>query len=417
MTSVATSLPLTETVAPADQAELIDVVRRAYETETPLYPLGGGTAQQYGLTARQAGLGVSLARVSKVVDYPAADMTITVESGIRMSALAEQLSAHQQRLPIDVPQAAEATLGGVIATNFSGPFRYGHGTIRDYVIGISAVDGRGTSFKGGGRVVKNVAGYDFCKLLTGSLGTLAIISQITLKLKPRPAASAWLACDVVDFDEAESLLAALVNTRTMPVAIELLTGPAWQDDPALGSLDKSCCARLAVGVEGSRDEVAWMLGQLASEWQEPGIEAPITLEADAAAAFHQRLVDFSIPAEAPLVVKLNVRPSATCDMMQLLKGLDRRVSIQAHAGNGIVLARFSEFSPADAARLLIRELQPAAIAAGGQAVVWSCPASDELTRQAIWGATRSDFGMMRAVKQQFDPKNLLNPGRFVYGTL
>ena len=115
---------------------------------------------------------LDLTGLNRIVDYTPRDMTIVVEAGVRMADLAATLAAEGQHLPIDVPRAGEATIGGVVATNWSGPRRYGHGTIRDYVIGIHAVDGRGTPFKGGGRVVKNVAGYDFCKLLTGSLGTL-----------------------------------------------------------------------------------------------------------------------------------------------------------------------------------------------------------------------------------------------------
>src|SRR6185369_14097741 len=118
--------------------------------------------------------------------------------GITMQALAELLAKERQRLPIDVPQAEQATIGGVIATNWNGPRRFGEGTVRDYVIGISAVDGRGQPFKGGGRVVKNVAGYDFCKLLTGSLGTLGIITQLSLKVKPRTECTAAIQCDCAD---------------------------------------------------------------------------------------------------------------------------------------------------------------------------------------------------------------------------
>src|SRR6185295_19830055 len=121
------------------------------------------------------------------------------------------LATERQRLPIDVPQAERATVGGVIATNWNGPRRFREGTVRDYVIGISAVDGRGQPFKGGGRVVKNVAGYDFCKLLTGSFGTLGVITQVTLRLKPIPDQSALLACTVPDLAAAEKLLSALIT--------------------------------------------------------------------------------------------------------------------------------------------------------------------------------------------------------------
>ncbi|OYV80387.1 MAG: hypothetical protein B7Z73_19035, partial [Planctomycetia bacterium 21-64-5] len=177
-------LPLTATVEPATQSELVEQVRAAFGSDTPLYPIGGGTSLGYGVPPKQKGLGVRLTGLNRIVDYPARDMTITVEAGITMSVLAAELAREGQRLPVDAAQSDRATLGGLIATNFSGPRRYGYGTLRDYVIGISAVDGRGTPFKAGGRVVKNVAGYDLCKLLTGSLGTLAVISQVTLKVRP-----------------------------------------------------------------------------------------------------------------------------------------------------------------------------------------------------------------------------------------
>src|SRR6185503_9080468 len=115
-----------------------------------------------------------------------------------------------------VPRAATATIGGVVATNWNGPRRYGHGTIRDYVIGIHAVDGRGTPFKGGGRVVKNVAGYDFCKLLTGSLGTLAVVTQLALKVKPRSEYSTTILCESADLSVADNVLNALANLETPP---------------------------------------------------------------------------------------------------------------------------------------------------------------------------------------------------------
>lgn len=154
MTAVADSLPLTETLTPTDPAALAAVVAHAYASGTPVYPIGGGTSLDFGLSASQAGIGLSLAGLNRVIDYPARDMTITVEAGITMAQLAARLATERQWLPVDVPRPASATLGGVIATAFSGPRRYGYGTMRDYVIGISAIDGRGTPFKAGGRELK-----------------------------------------------------------------------------------------------------------------------------------------------------------------------------------------------------------------------------------------------------------------------
>jgi glycolate oxidase FAD binding subunit len=159
-------LPITQTITPASPAQVADAVRRYHDNETPVYPVGGATALDYGLTPKRPGTALSLSGLQAVVDYPARDMTVTVEAGMRVAELSRILAREGQQWPIDVPRADNATVGGVIATNTNGPRRYGYGSVRDYVIGINAVDGSGRPFKGGGRVVKNVAGYDFCKLLT-----------------------------------------------------------------------------------------------------------------------------------------------------------------------------------------------------------------------------------------------------------
>ena len=309
MSTTLETLPLSDTKTPETQEDLAAVVREAVGSETAIYPIGGGTSLEYGMPVTQKGWGVSLAGLKRCVDYPARDMTITVEAGITMAELTATLATENQRLPIDAAQAETATLGGVVATNFSGPRRFGSGTMRDYVIGISAVDGRGTLFKGGGRVVKNVAGYDFCKLLTGSLGTLAIISQVTLKVKPIPEASAFLTCDVQSFEQAEKLLAALITSQTTPAAVELLSGPAWDDSAELGPLSRGAVVRLLVGLEGTRAEVSWMLEQLASEWQALGVQAYRTIPPETAPEVWRRLTEFPVEGDAPLVLKVNVRPS------------------------------------------------------------------------------------------------------------
>lgn len=387
-------------------------MRAAYADGMPIYPIGGGTSLEYGLAAKKQGLGLSLANINRLIDYPARDMTVTVEAGIAMSMLAELLAGERQWLPIDTPQPEQATLGGVIATAFSGPRRYGWGTMRDYVIGIRAVDGRGMVFNAGGRVVKNVAGYDFCKLLTGSLGTLGVITQVTLKIKPIPEASAFVVCGVPDLVAAERVLASLVHTRTAPAAIELLAGPQWEQsviNPALGS-----AAQIAVGVEGTASEVAWMTGQLSTDLAAQSGTNIRTLRDEEARELWARLRDFPAAAGSPLVVKASIRPSAVTGFVHRLLRLDPSVSIQAHAGNGIVIAQFNEFESANVSRQLVGDLQPAAQAAGGHIVVLSSTFGGDLTRQAWWGAATDATHWMQSVKKQFDPKGLLNPGRYIY---
>jgi FAD/FMN-containing dehydrogenase len=157
--------------------------------------------------------------------------------------------------------------------------------------------------------------------------------------------------------------------------------------------------------------VAWQTRQLAADWTQAGVPAAEidSYSADQAGAVWQALVE--VPHGRPLIIKANLRPSAVTSFMQLILQLDPAAYVQAHAGNGIVVAGLSAFSVSDAGRVLVQTLQPAAQAAGGNAVVWSC-SSGELTRQASWGAIPA-AGIMRSVKNQFDPKGLLNPGRFV----
>ena len=252
---------------PATQLELSRFVAENAQIERcTLCPVGGRTAMHYGFSAAAPGVQVAMSQLDRVVDYPARDMTITVEAGLRIDALQATLASERQRLPIDIAQPERATLGGALATNTSGPRRYGHGTFRDYVIGISAVDAAGRLFKAGGRVVKNVAGYDICKLLVGSRGTLAIVTQVTLKLRPLPETSAqvWLTHDT--FDQIEDRLARLLVSQSRPVAIEVLNPAAAALIVASARVELPANAPvLCVGVEGSRHEVDWQLESLSQE--------------------------------------------------------------------------------------------------------------------------------------------------------
>lgn len=415
MSTANQQLPLSETATPESQDALAGLVACCHKEATPIYPLGGCTALDFGLPAADAGLGVSLAGLNRVVDYPIRDMTITVEAGITMASLAETLTTGGQRLPIDVPCSEHATLGGVIATNTSGPRRFGSGTIRDYVIGISAVDGRGVPFKGGGRVVKNVAGYDFCKLLTGSMGTLGVISQVTLKVRPIPQDAACVVCSLENWDQARRLMTNLTTTKTTPSAVEILQGPSWQDDAALGVVEPGTLGRMAVAFEGTAVEVAWLVERLESEWRELGVTSLGRVASDELPGLWSRLTEFPTADGAALVVKCTGLPSKTAALIESLSSIDSAVEIQSHAGNGVVIARFTAANDAGSFVQVMQErIQPAAATAGGSAVVFGGDAAKELPSESMWGSETPAWSLMRSVKSQFDPKNILNRGRFIF---
>lgn len=409
MATLASPLPLQTTYAPASAEEAVDAMQTAISARTPIYPLGGRTALGFGSATKAAGIGLSTEKLTRVVDYPARDMTITVEAGITMSTLQQTLAAERQYLPIDAAQPDAATLGGMIATNFSGPRRYGAGTLRDYVIGISAVDGHGTLFKAGGRVVKNVAGYDFCRLLIGSLGTLAVVTQATLKVKPIPAASVLVAINVDSATQAEALLTALVHSRTTPTSIELLAGA-----------EISSAYRLIVGLEGTGAEVAWMIEQLKTEWRSATPAEPKVITDAPAEELWRSLIDFGAtgpsvaasPAKSGLVFKLNVPPSHVVAICEQVKSAFPAASLLARAGSGIILVAIGETPTHELVKPLVQTLHPAVALVGGQCLLWQCSAPEEFTRQLAWGPLRSDNAVMRKLQKQFDPYGLLNPGRF-----
>lgn len=407
-------LPITQTVTPASQTELADVVRRFHDREMPLYPVGGATALDYGLPAKRPGAALSLAGLQAVVDYPARDMTVTIEAGMRVAELARVLAREGQQWPIDVPRAEQATVGGVIATNTNGPRRYGYGSVRDYVIGIHAVDGTGRPFKGGGRVVKNVAGYDFCKLLTGSLGTLGVVTQTTLRLRPLPETSAWRGCAVADLETLDRLLDALSASRTAPVAIEVLTGPAWAAAPRLAPLAAGGAYWVLVRYEGSEPEVAWQLEQLDGECRAAGATLSHVWRGDDADGWLRELAEFPQAAPAPLVAQATVRPSGTVPLFRAFASVDPRVSLLAHAGNGVVVARFSEFPAGGLSRSLVGRVQPEALRYDGAVKILANPGGQEMAPHTVWGAGGTPLEVMMSVKRQFDPRHVLNPGRFVF---
>lgn len=411
-------LPLIETITPTDAAGVAAAIAEAGRADNAVYPIGGGTSLGYGARPTKAGVGLSLEKLNRIVDHPARDLTITVEAGLTIAALKKKLAAERQRLPVDIAQADRATVGGAVACSPSGPRRYRWGTMRDYVIGIHAVDGTGTEFSGGGRVVKNAAGYDLCRLLTGSMGTLAVVTQVTLMVKPMAETSAAMACDVADWDVAERLLAALVRTETLPVAIELLAGPTWQNDAALGPMAAGAVARLLVGFEGTTPEVDWMLESLGKQWSDCGVASRTIVSGNPIEPLYARVTEFPVvSADAngatPLVVQLSVLPSATVATVRRLREIDPKASFAVHAGSGVIRGRCA-VAAADARAMLRERLRPLVASAGGAMVVLAQPTGSELDIESVWGPPGDGATVMRAIKDRFDPKNLLNPGRFVF---
>lgn len=393
--------------------EIGELVRRAATDRTGIYPLGGRTMLGFGNRPTKPGIGVDLRALDQVIDYPARDMTITVQAGITVARLQAILAPENQRLPIDVPRADVATLGGILATNSSGPRRYGYGTLRDYVLGISAVNDEGQVIKAGGRVVKNVAGYDLCKLYTGSLGTLGVITQVTLKLRPRAEEQAivTLSCPP---EKLGGVLEQLQRSRTRPVCIDVLNPAAVEWLKIHGLCVQRGGWLVIVGYEGNAEAVQWQVQELMREMAKA--EALQAHVGESGLPWWNGLTQFlSLTKEErdTLTFRANLLPSATAAFCREVDALPAGAQLQAHAGNGIVIGHLGPINQEQAVAML-GEVREHAGRHSGRVVILRCPSAwkDNVN---VWGPSGGDAGLMRAVKDKLDPRRIFNPGRFVDG--
>jgi glycolate oxidase FAD binding subunit len=393
-------------------AALRDLVRECSDAGSAVYPQGGGTVGDIGVLPARDGIALDLCSLTQLIDYPARDMTITVQAGITLAELDKILAVENQRLPIDVPRADRSTLGGAIATNASGPRRYGFGTFRDYVIGISVINDRGEEVKAGGRVVKNVAGYDLCKLYIGSFGTLGIITQVTLKLKPRSEEQAIIA---IGCDDPEPLLDLLAQSRTRPVCLDLLNrGAVSRINSEPAGLFPDSPWLVAVGYEDNRETVSWQVQQLIREVPTAAARYLDVRAGAAATPVWRALTDFPARDDGVLTFKANLLPHATADFCRAALTLHDGVSLQAHAGNGIVIGHILGDLTKERADAMLTTLLDTAAAAEGNMILLRCP-TDWRSTLPVWGRPRGDWALMRTVKEKLDPKNIFNPGCFVDG--
>jgi glycolate oxidase FAD binding subunit len=385
---------------PATVADVCGIVKEARAAKQGVYPVGGRTTLDVGLPPTKPGVALDTTAMNRVIDYPARDMTITAQAGITLAALQAELAKEGQWLPVDVPQPEKATLGGAIALNKSGPRRYGYGTLRDYVIGISFVTDDGVEVKAGGRVVKNVAGYDLMKLQIGAVGTLGVVTQVTLKVKPKPEASAAVVfgCDAKHVPE---VLDRLHGSASRPVAVELLNPLAW----AAGGgqpLGSTAGWVVAAGFEEKSVTVKWQVEKLLDELK----SAPVRDVTEVPGSVWASLAGLSRRPESRLIWKVAVQPSRVWEVTTTMTPH----LVHAHALNGVVwLHAPDEFAAGPDDPKLTAVAQRVELA-GGHTVAWRCPPEWKKSLP-VWSKQPAAWELMRTVKKTLDPDTVFNPGR------
>ncbi len=386
---------------PTTALELGELVR----VNTAVYPRGGGTHSHIGGVPTQPGIVVDMTAMNRIIDYPARDMTVTLQAGATLAELQKLLKIENQWLPIDVPNPESATVGGSMAVNANGPRRLSQGTWRDAVIGIRFVSDEGIESKGGGRVVKNVAGYDLMKLHIGALGTLGIITEVTLKVKPRPEASSFVVFGVPTSAVAPTL-DRLHASNSRPVAIELLNRAAVKK---LGmSLPVTEPWLIACGFEEKAATVAWQIATLQEESKGTPLRDLAVIEGDAAAKLWTALTALQSGGEDYSTVKFNIRPSAVAALALKADATHSQAVVHAHAGNGIAFVHIPNEPKPDRLSTILQEL--ASDRKEDNIQILHCPHAWK-TGLPVWGHDRGDRRLMGTIRATLDPRRVFNPGR------
>lgn len=398
-----------QVAVPTDRVEAAAWVVRAREAGWGLVARGTGSQLDFGFPPQRLDLVLSTERLNRVVDYQPDDMTVTVEPGVPLSALQTLLATRGQFLPLDPPGAERTTLGGVVATAASGPWRAAYGTPRDWLIGCRVVGSDGKEVRGGGQVVKNVAGYDLPKLYTGSFGTLGLLTELTFKVMPKPAAQGCVLVHLPSPRAVEALLASTLDSDVQPAALELLHRQVVEDAGGEGDADHDWIV-LAQFLH-VQDAVEWQQEQfLALARKADGAGAPLSPERGAALLAAAR----EFPYAHAFTARLGTTSSRTAEVAARAADISRRHGlpprIACHAATGQIFVG----GEGETVGALVRELRDLAQQHGATCLFPRLPAP---LWGAVdpWGEPGPELRLLRGLKQVLDPTNLFSPGRFVGG--
>jgi glycolate oxidase FAD binding subunit len=391
---------------PETSEQVAAALRICSEAGAAVAAWGGGTAMQIGNPPHNINVVLGLGRLNRVVEHDDANLTVTVEAGIGLSRVQQTVAGRKQFLAFNPPYAEHATVGGIIATNLNGPRRSYYGSVRDLVIGMKVVLVSGEQIKAGGKVVKNVAGYDMCKLFVGSLGTLGIITEATLRMAPIPETAATVVATGT-LPLVWQLADALCRSKLLPSAVFILSPEADKVD----NLEQSGW-HLAVCCEGFEKNVARQLKDAQDMAKGIGLDTEILKVSDHC-GFWDEVCNFPLQA-GRLVYRITVPCASTLAIIQTIHSwpmMDFRPRIVSDTTMGIIWLSLD--AKQDAIKWFAK-----LVAEGqehrGHAVLLAAPTNLKADVD-VWGPAPPTLSLMRGIKRQFDPKNLLSPGRFVGG--
>jgi len=409
-----------EVVAPETDEALADLVKNLAKEQRRFVVAGSGTKLRWGdLPKAPSVTVVQTTGLDQITDHDPANLTVSVQSGVRYAALQRALGEHGQWLPLDSPWGGDATLGGIVAAAACGPRRYGYGAPRDLVLGVRLVLPDGSQVHFGGKTVKNVAGYDVTKLLVGSYGTLGLLTEVTFRLRPLPQEERSLVLTFATPDSLDVAVEAVLRSPDPVVAVEALGTRATGLLRSEGAPVPDGAYLLALRLEGTRPVLQAAVDRLASDLgpEAVGGKAAV-LESSDSAAFWNKIerLFYSGWQQAKAVLKLRGPVRNAVGVLAALEPVEAGLA-WVGAGTGVGYLKID--SPEVDLVSLFREVRSVLgpLRARVDLLAADPAAKRELSQAGIplWSVSDTLLARMRDVKKIFDPGNLLAPGRFVGG--
>jgi len=388
-------------VEPGTIEETSEVMKLASRRGLAVSPRGGGTKMGLGNPPRRVDLILSTARMNGIIEHVPGDQIARTQAGLRLQDLQESLAESYQMLGVDPPEEG-ATIGGVVAANASGLRRLRYGTVRDLIIGIKVVLADGTVAKAGGKVVKNVAGYDLSKLFTGSLGTLGIIAEANFRLHPIRESARTVFVKVDDYKEIPDVAQALTHSSFSQFVLDALE-MRWEND-------RGVIAALFEGIEPAAEAQSSAAAELLRSHGEANV-----LGKDDGDEFWDSFARRPW-ATGDVALKVGAPPADLAAVLDSVIGAAERAGVEArlsgHAGTGVTFAGLS--GEDDGLVDVVEEVREIRVRRGGSVVVQEAPLAIK-ERLDVWGPAGDYLGLTRRVKEKFDPGYIMNPGRFLGG--
>ncbi|MFN0121088.1 MAG: FAD-binding oxidoreductase [Blastocatellia bacterium] len=398
-------------LSPRNLGELSEMLMFASREKLIVIPAGAGTWLEMGNPPVRAHVVISTAQMNRVLEYEPADLTASVEAGCTLAEFNAMARRHRQCIPLDPFGAPESTLGAIVATASAGPLRCAYGTPRDQVIGMRVVHANGSMTKAGGKVVKNVAGYDLCKLYTGSYGTLGIIGEINFKLRSLAEHERTMHFFSQDASVLCDLALQIMDSDAQPAAMELFCLRFDRLKIDYGEGRFTLALRFINPPEMVQAQMAEAIRLGA------GCRHTFLSESDATTFWHD-YDEEETAADQEIILRISALPSDTAAMLGEIGATIPQAAFRVHAANGVIRIHGKADTLADFKRrqrpLRLAEMRQFVQSRGGQMTILRLPPELKNALDA-WGHPGPTGALMLALKQKFDPGSLLNPGRFVNG--